>query len=207
MIIIDNREHIEDCKYERRTLDLGDFHLMKDDKVIFIVERKTVPDYLASIKDGRLHEQCYRLVETRDRGVGVGYIIEGKIEGDSHISTDTLVTSIFNKVINHKIPVFFSADIGSTLMIVERLNVSVEKYEGIVKDYLGCVKSSKSTVDNSLERMLMTIPGISIKIATKIKGRYSSIKELVEAFTNGTYTKIDGVGKQSEEKIRSFLGF
>ena len=59
-IIIDNRENdliklLNKNKYNFTTsnLDVGDIQYKNDDKIIYIIERKTVNDLGASIKDGR----------------------------------------------------------------------------------------------------------------------------------------------------------
>ena len=91
-IIIDNREHalIESCnKYistitkstitiEIQTLQLGDIVIRHKEKDVLCIERKTIQDLLASIKDGRYQEQSHRL--SNASGVpthNVIYIIEG----------------------------------------------------------------------------------------------------------------------------------
>ena len=42
---------------ERKQLILGDLQFIKDDKLVFLVERKTVRDLASSYKDGRLMNQ------------------------------------------------------------------------------------------------------------------------------------------------------
>ena len=90
-LILDVREHslIEYCqKYlsqnpkinielETKQLELGDA-ILHSDKDILCIERKTIQDLLASIKDGRYEEQSHRLANAS--GVpthNVIYIIEG----------------------------------------------------------------------------------------------------------------------------------
>ena len=64
-LIIDNREVIKNkfthLNYEIKTLDIGDYIITLDDQEIFILERKTISDWINSIKDGRYHEQKIRL--------------------------------------------------------------------------------------------------------------------------------------------------
>ena len=42
-------------------LEIGDIIVRDDDQVYMIIERKTIADLLASLKDGRYSEQCLRL--------------------------------------------------------------------------------------------------------------------------------------------------
>jgi len=87
-IIIDNRENslyekikTVDSTVEKRQLNLGDIILEKEDGSIFLViERKAIPDLLASIKDGRYEEQSFRLMHSLDiPRHHIFYFIEGGI--------------------------------------------------------------------------------------------------------------------------------
>ena len=98
-IIIDNREHElirliniikEDKKYteisiKTKELDIGDILICKDNTVLNIIERKTINDLLASIKDGRYNEQSFRLNEVNIHNHNIIYLIEGKILKDKNI--------------------------------------------------------------------------------------------------------------------------
>jgi crossover junction endonuclease MUS81 len=91
-LIVDNREHalIERCEaiisndqqyvtLEIDTLPIGDILVKTDEgKDVMIVERKTLQDLLASIKDGRYEEQSHRLKHASGfPSHNVVYIIEG----------------------------------------------------------------------------------------------------------------------------------
>lgn len=93
-IIIDEREHtIYDKIYSilnfegnnttiqlsRKVLPLGDILLQTDDgRDVLLIERKTMYDVLASIKDGRYEEQSYRLIHSGEHQPhNIIYIIEG----------------------------------------------------------------------------------------------------------------------------------
>lgn len=59
-------------------LPIGDILIQKMDKTLLIIERKTFPDLLASIKDGRYEEQSHRLLNAG--GVpphSIIYLLEG----------------------------------------------------------------------------------------------------------------------------------
>jgi ERCC4-type nuclease len=91
-LIIDNREHglYEKCEtilandpgyatIETQVLPLGDILVKTDEgKDVIIVERKTLSDLLASIKDGRYEEQSHRLKHASGfPSHNIVYIIEG----------------------------------------------------------------------------------------------------------------------------------
>ena len=91
-VIIDERERdlYERCsgilsgntlaiQLEREVLPIGDICIKTDDgKDVLLVERKSLQDLLASIKDGRYEEQSYRLIHSSGYPVhSVIYVIEG----------------------------------------------------------------------------------------------------------------------------------
>jgi len=93
-IIIDDREpdlydkcenlRISNSKFgynilEKDTLLLGDILITTDDnKPVLLIERKTIPDLLASIKDKRYEEQSHRLIHSSGYPPhSIFYVIEG----------------------------------------------------------------------------------------------------------------------------------
>lgn len=78
--LLPNYEGIE-IKIEN--LPLGDMILSSDDKDFIILERKTVADLSASIKDGRYEEQSFRLNGLSHPNHNIIYIIEGAINSST----------------------------------------------------------------------------------------------------------------------------
>jgi len=93
-VIIDDRERdlYEKCygivnststyiMLEKQTLPLGDIYFKTDeDKDVLMIERKSLTDLLASIKDGRYEEQSYRMMHSSGfPSHSVIYIIEGQL--------------------------------------------------------------------------------------------------------------------------------
>lgn len=93
-LIIDEREHAlyEKCEsirigqtkasyviIEKAVLPIGDIMIQTDgNKPVLIIERKSFPDLLSSIKDGRYEEQSYRLLHSSGFPPhSVMYLLEG----------------------------------------------------------------------------------------------------------------------------------
>jgi ERCC4-type nuclease len=101
-IYIDNREHDLIHYLEPKTtiqkvvLPLGDILLKTDDdKETILIERKTIQDLLASIKDGRYREQSHRLIGTSKIPLHrVIYLIEGVFNGQTASEKQTVYSSI-----------------------------------------------------------------------------------------------------------------
>ena len=66
---------------EKRVLQLGDILFMSDDEstTFLCIERKSLQDLLASIKDGRYTEQSYRLTNCFPNPHNVVYLLEGML--------------------------------------------------------------------------------------------------------------------------------
>ena len=143
MLIIDNREGklIELIKatpsfnipYELKSLQLGDIIISFDkypDKSI-IIERKCVPDMLASIKDGRYKEQKIRLQAEKSQSSGnkiICYLIEGSSQdvrypSEKKVFHGSLVSSIFRD----EIPLIRSMSLIETLDIIIRMHDRMDK--------------------------------------------------------------------------------
>ena len=111
-IIVDNREPTilidylknlvnlsdKDITIEVDNLDLGDILIYKNDITIpdIIIERKSINDLMASLKDGRYNEQSYRLDKYSLQNHNIYYIIEGSLEHVSNsITKQTIYSAIF----------------------------------------------------------------------------------------------------------------
>jgi ERCC4-type nuclease len=74
-----NKKNIpENCTVIKKTMPLGDIIIANDDDLeILIIERKTLRDLAASIKDGRYTEQSFRLNNCNCHNHNIIYLIEG----------------------------------------------------------------------------------------------------------------------------------
>jgi len=68
-------------KIEKRVIPLGDILFTNDDESVTyqVIERKSVADLLASVKDGRYAEQSYRLSNCFSNKHNILYLIEGQV--------------------------------------------------------------------------------------------------------------------------------
>ena len=84
-------------KIEKQVLPIGDVLFKTDDdqQIISIIERKTIADLLASIKDGRYAEQSYRLVNQKECSIhNIVYLIEGNINAVSYNEKRLVLSSM-----------------------------------------------------------------------------------------------------------------
>lgn len=214
-LVIDIREHslIENCEYllktndtfknnaiiEKVSLELGDI-IIKDneDNEILIIERKTISDLLASIKDGRYSEQSYRLNGIEHENHNIIYLIEGSSK-DLIYDKQTVYSSIFSINYYKGFSVYRSENIKESAYILLNMCLKLKKeknknpYYSLKKDlekgkeedekYCSVIKKKKNSninKENFGEIILCQIPSISSVTAIAIMKEYKTINNLIE---------------------------
>lgn len=158
-MIIDNREKdlikllIEKkIEIECQNLELGDIVFTNNEsklngnEELIMIERKTVDDLMASIKDGRHREQKIRLLKKQKDGVHIYYLIEGSLL--YHKKKETLYSSILNTMMRDNIKVIFSRNIEETITYLIKMSEKLDFCKISKKTELLDNKSSNDTVSN-----------------------------------------------------------
>jgi ERCC4-type nuclease len=105
---------------------------------LIIIERKTLPDLAASIRDGRYQEQSLRLEHTSLHNHNIIYLIEGKMEfyrsNYSKIDSKTLYSSMFSMLYYKGFSVF------RTQSLVETRNVILYFIDKLYREKVGKFK-------------------------------------------------------------------
>ena len=234
-LIIDNRENdlIDklDIEFSKENLLLGDILFQNEKKKDFIIiERKTIKDLIASIKDGRHREQKIRLLNKQKEGTQIYYLYEGDIYHNNN--TDLILSCAFNTMIRDNIKVLFSRNIDDTIIVIKKIFKKViefqEKFfnnENITEldntmNYCDTIKSEKKlnmTPKMCYLAMLKQIPGVSSKCALSISNVYNNFCDLLSK-----YNEIDNeaekkyllenikiekkrIGKKLSEKIYLYI--
>jgi len=232
-IIIDNRErnlfknicerdldiYKDNINIQNKQLDIGDIQIIIDGN-LYIFERKTTNDLLASINDGRYREQKARLKASNARSIT--YIIEGDNIISSKIKNQNqkkLTSAYYNTIYRDGINVLFMKDVEETatflLLLAVKMIEKPENFTGIIeeKEYIDVCKiktEKKMNIDkdNCYLLQLSQIPSISKEIAKKIKEEFPTLMELMMNLKeNGEeiLTKIDGIGKTKARIIYEYL--
>ena len=204
---IDNREHklidlISDNSYnfiEITTLDIGDIHVCDDsNNILEIFERKTKPDLLSSIKDGRYSEQSLRLSENNIHNHNIYYLIEGNI---NKYHNENLIYSTLCSISYFKgFSIYRTSNLNETFKFLLQFYRKIEKdkdkrigyYDGSNNnnkdvDYCSIIKAKKKdniNPDNILKILLIQIPGISEKIALTLYDKYKKLDNLLYTINN-----------------------
>lgn len=205
--IIENKFAYQCMEVRVETLPVGDVIISdKDNNDLVIIERKTVNDLLASIKDGRYEEQSYRLSGSEIHNHNIIYLIEGDINKinrfkDNTSNKTTFYSSIFSLNYYKGFSVQRTFSIEETALFicntVYKLNKGIEekkipyfndnkKNTDNEEPYINVIKKVKKeniTPENIGEIMLCSIPGISSVTASAIMKEYLSIHNLIEQIT------------------------
>jgi len=216
-------------------LDIGDVQIQDaSSNIVVVFERKTVADFVASIKDGRWREQKLRLLNACiTMNFMLVYIIEGtnftfNEEGNLYgISSKALVTSIMNAMFRDKI---YIVQTKHTLDTIDFLRSFLRRLPEQAGDWLSTdtrtplleqhqdamIKAKKKdnvTTDTVFAMQLCAIPGISSKKGALIREGLGvkSMKEVIEKlspFDRGLekLLAIKGVGSIMAHEILHQLG-
>ena len=186
-------------------LEMGDVQIIKDDKPLIIIERKSVSDLNSSIRDGRYQEQKHRLINNVDRR-RIVYIIEGHIPDSQHkfIDRDKVYSGILHTIFRDGLIVYRTENIVETAEFINELaNRVIKKTEDWVGfldgngansavemdkkvyDKVSAKKSDNNTPTVAFINMLAQIPGCSTKIGEKLVETYKTMPELIKVLDNG----------------------
>jgi len=152
IIKVDSREHslllqinklkgvmpvFKNITIQIETLPIGDIIICDGKNEKLIIERKTVADLLASIKDGRYEEQSYRLNGLEQHNHNIIYLIEGemsrfnqfKSDGNTFIINEklTFYSAMFSLNYYKGFSVFRSASLDETALIICNMAYKLEK--------------------------------------------------------------------------------
>ena len=225
-LVIDNRENklIElfeknNINIIKKNLEIGDILIIYEEKPIIIIERKTLSDLSASIKDGRYKEQKIRLIHNYKNCKKI-YLIENS--GNFDLSNSILLSTKINGILRDNIYILESSSLINTYEILNKIMKNIPKYLDILigiknndESYISCIQVNKKANLNkeSIEILLLSvIPGIS-KV---ILNHFGSLRSIYQMFDNKDKNEVifeiselkNGkrkLGKKLSEKFINFI--
>ncbi len=209
---IDCEECLAFLVVECDNLFCGDFIIEVDNKPIVVIERKTLADLVASIRDSRYRVQKAKLLE-HYQGIPILYLIEGRFDYNPKVpmmiegmEKYSVLSSLINTQLRDKVLVANTKDLEDTFDFLLALLVRVCKDP---KKYLGDGSGSGSVVAPKKEDLiskpkvankqdmfffqLTQVPGISAKTAQAFVNKYDNMLAFYRAF--------DGVNDEEKLKI------
>lgn len=209
---------------EVRHLNVGDFlwiakhktDATKEYVLPYIIERKRVDDLSSSIKDGRFHEQKFRLKQC---GIeNVIYLIEAQAKTrqmGTGIPFTTLLQAATNTQIHSKFTVKFTESHQHTILYLTVMtsfleNIFKVRYLQFESDLIliekifqnnsplqfklrnferfnkSSVKQKRLTVRETFIKQLLSLKGLSVEIAMAIVSKYPTPRDLYMKYREGS---------------------
>ena len=181
--------------------------------VVLALERKTVADLEASVKDGRLQEQRARLIDTY--GQRFAFVIEGVVDwGDTRLAG--VMTGL---VLRHRLPVFHTTDKRATAALLAHLDNSADKGKlapyGADNPAKPADAPKKKVVGRAAaESMLACVTGVSSAAAKAVLDEHGVIKTLVLALAERgaaavSQLTVNGrkLGKVGDKLLSAMVGY
>ena len=210
-ITIDSRETLL-CNHFRRvpgatieSLDVGDVLIETESPLAadsIVIERKTLPDLAASIRDGRHREQKARLMALYPHN-RIMFLIEGDLGTDlehvvGHVPKSTLLSSMLNTMFRDGISLIRTISIPETIWVIESVasklakgdfSLSLERPSSLSVTAKYCTTLKSKKIDNNTPsvcflRQLTLIPGISMPMADAICVDHPTMSSLVTILSN-----------------------
>lgn len=176
-------------------LSAGDYSI--NDQII--IERKTSEDFIQSIMDNRLFEQCSKLKKDSRRML---ILIEGNPYKTEHnIDARAVKGAILSLLTAWQIPVIYSQCVENSVELMTMIGTQSLKDNVHVRIYKG-YKPKK--IKSQKLRFLQGIPSTGPAIAGRLMDYFGNIKSIVNAPAD-ELRKIKGIGKKNSKIIFDFF--
>ena len=188
-------KHQLTVKYER--LNVGDY-VFSD----VCIERKTVGDFLKSLRDGRIWEQ---LKASKEHYTRVMVILEGTLPYSYNPATAVdemkVIGGMLGITMGWGIPIVPSNNVEQTAKIIDS---AFKRSDKTKTEYRKPTKKKHYTAGEVKEDILCTIPGIGRKTSKAILKVFPTIESVMIA-SDEDLKKVPRVGKKTVEWIKEVL--
>jgi len=178
-------------------LETGDYRI--GNKII--VERKTLPDFLESIKTGRIFQLAYRMAQTEMNGL---IILEGdkSMVDSSCMSRKAVQGALIHLTVFIGIPVIRSMDIHETASLLVDLCNQCQRMELPRKKQI--IPGIKGLILNKKQRqklfLIQDLPGIGIKKGLALLRNFCTFENIMNA-SSADLMKVKGIGHKLGNSI------
>ncbi len=159
------------------------------------VELKKVPDFVASIIDGRLLEQVRGLKNSFDKAV---LIIEGEedIYAVRKVHANAIRGMLSSIVLDFGVPVLYTRNPKDTAGL---LAVMAKREQERDRDF-SYHERKPQTMKEQQEFLVSSLPGVGVQTARKLLEKFGSVKSVVNA-TKEELIALEGVGEKTAERL------
>lgn len=201
------KEHVQVFPVTYENLEYADVNIHIDGELFLVIERKTLPDLVASIKDGRYKKQKQNLLSKLRRDQII-YLIEGSFDYTDTsnvtiggITKKIVLSSIINTLLRDNIKVVTTKDTSDTIQCIigmcSRIHEDPNKYRlGSAADQADLVvqilpslkidKTDKIDKKRCFFNQLCQVPGVSAKTAEAITKKYECLYHFIKFLESET---------------------
>ena len=178
------------------TLDLGDYVIPSG----YIIERKTVSDFISSLFSGRLFEQAKRLSEAYKAPL---ILVEGDLQNalDMLQNPRAIWGALAALVLTYDAQVFFTKDCPQTADLIFTLATAGGSEAVGIRVYK---KIRSRTVEEAKMGLLASLPGIGPRLAHRLLHHFGSARKVFSA-SAAELTMVEGIGREKARRIVSIL--
>jgi DNA excision repair protein ERCC-4 len=182
---------------QTKTLDVGDYVAGE-----YVVERKTVRDFLASLYGGRLFEQAQRISQTYSNYL---LVVEGDIQETLSDLKNPRVFwgTLLALGLNFNFKVFFTLDREQTADFLYVLARTAHRKASTVRPLLIRKPRLAAVKDRQLS-ILESLPTIGPKLAERLLESYGSVRRVFAASPTELGVK-GGIGRARAKRIQETL--
>jgi ERCC4-type nuclease len=155
--LITNIPSFKEIKLITESLPLGDIIINDGTEDKIVIERKSINDLSASIKDGRYEEQSYRLNGLDMHNHNIIYLIEGNINQTNtfkfkeRVDKLTIYSAIFSILYYKGFSILRTTDLDETATVLCNMVGKITRMKDKHAFYSSTNKLIQKTVENTLE--------------------------------------------------------
>lgn len=177
-----------------QSLKAGDYFI----KGACLIERKTAGDFVQSLIEGRLFNQCRKIRASGHPGL---LIIEGNpLSVDRKINAEALNAALLSVMVSWQIPIYFSSGKDETATALLRLS----SFQNKSKKQEVLTGSSKKKCHGSQIFFLQSLPHVGPKLALRLINHFGTLERIATAGVS-ELKAVEGVGKNKAETIYHFF--
>ena len=184
-----------DVTHHVNSLDIGDILITDDNENVYcIIERKSIKDLNASLKDGRYKEQKHRLINNFNKK-NILYLLEGYNSFES-LNDKKIESAVIHSIFRDEIKFLFTHCLKDTYFIImsilDRIIKNPQYFEASIcdkdlKPYFNMATTKKSSNHDKCyihKQMFCQIPSISLQTATGLYEHYGGFINMILTFQN-----------------------
>ncbi len=183
-----------DCIVKQKVLAVGDYLL--SDRIC--VERKTAPDFVSSIMDGRLFSQIKSLKDNFDKPI---LLVEGN-NLYANVKPNIIRGALAAIAIDFSLPLIWTKDAAETAGIIHW----IARREQLDEKREVPIRNDKKAESNKQKQEFLVagLPGISVVRARALLKKFKSPMTVFNA-SEEELAQVENVGPKTAKKIREML--